>query len=100
MARIIVLDAGPLGLASKPSGKAGADACRGWIRALDDAGARVVVPEIADYELRRELLRVGATAGLARLDRLVAALDYAPTTTPAMRRAAEFWALVRRAGLP
>jgi predicted nucleic acid-binding protein len=67
---------------------------------MDAAGAVVIVPEIADYEVRRELLRVAATAGLRRLDRLVSALAYDPITTAAMRRAAEFWALVRNAGLP
>lgn len=100
MARIIVLDAGPLGLASKPTRRPDADGCREWIRELDEKGARVVVPEIADYEVRRELLRVGATAGLRRLDRLEAALDYDPITTPALRLAAEFWAFIRRGGKP
>src|SRR5208283_3393922 len=60
----------------------------------------VVVPEIADYEVRRELIRARKTTGLARLDRLEAGLTYDPITTAAMRRAAEFWALVRQAGLP
>lgn len=100
MARVIVLDASPLGLACRPRGKPDADRCRDWLRALDAAGARLVVPEIADYEVRRELIRSGASAGLQRLDRLIAALDFDPITTPAMRRAAEFWALVRQAGLP
>jgi predicted nucleic acid-binding protein len=102
MTRIVVLDTGPLGLASKPRGKGDADRCRAWIRALDAAGIRVVIPEVCDYELRRELVRCGATAGIARLDELERppALDYAPITTPAMRLAAEFWSHVRRAGMP
>ena len=58
------------------------------------------MPEIAEYEIRRELIRVGATAGLARLDRLIGALEFDPITRPAMRRAAEFWATSRRAGRP
>ena len=71
-----------------------------WILALGVAGARVVAPEIADYEVRRELIRARKTTGLARLDRLEAGLTYDPITTAAMRRTAEFWALVRQAGLP
>ncbi len=64
------------------------------------AGARVVVPEIADYEVRRELIRNNATAGLGRLDKLGRALDYAAITTAVMRKAAELWALAHRAGIP
>ncbi len=100
MARIIVLDAGPLGLASKPPGKPDADRCRAWIRTLDTSGVRIVVPEVADYEVRRELIRAGATAGVRRLDRLESVLHYDPITTPAIRHAADFWAVVRNAGLP
>jgi predicted nucleic acid-binding protein len=61
---------------------------------------RVFVPEIADYEVRQELIRAGKAAGLARLDRAKAGLDYAPITTDAMLRAAELWADARRAGRP
>jgi hypothetical protein len=100
MGLIVVLDAGPLGLASKPRGKPDRDRCRDWILALDAAGARIVVPEIADYEVRRELLRKGAPAGLLRLDRLESGLEYDPISMMAMRRAAEFWALVRQTGMP
>lgn len=100
MPRIIVLDAGPLGLASKPRGKPDADRCREWLRVLDASRSRLVVPEIADYEVRRELLRAGATAGIRRLDKLETALDYDPITTVAMRRAAELWSVIRRLGLP
>ena len=32
------------------------------------SGYQIIVPEIADYEVRRELLRAGKTRGLARLD--------------------------------
>jgi predicted nucleic acid-binding protein len=90
----------PLGLASKPPGKPDADRCRAWVRTLDASGARIVVPEVADYEVRRELIRAGATARVRRLDRLEFVLDYDPITTAAMRRAAEFWAVARNAGLP
>lgn len=100
MARIIVLDAGPLGLASNPPGKPDAARCRQWLRDMDATGALIVVPEVADFEVRRELIRAGATAGVGRLDRLEAGLAYDPITTPAMRRAAELWAAVRNAGVP
>ena len=57
MARFVVLDAGPLGLASKRPGKPDVKHCKAWISALDYAGVRIVVPDIADYEVRRELIR-------------------------------------------
>jgi predicted nucleic acid-binding protein len=100
VARIVVLDSRPLGLASDAKGKPEPDRCRAWIDNLSWSGVLVIVPEIVDFEVRRELLRTGATAGIRRLDRLIASLIYAPLTTAAMRRAAVYWAQVRRAGLP
>ncbi len=94
------LDSTPLGLVSQSRGTPEAIRCRRWVQTLLAAGVRVVVPEIADYEVRRELLRVGATAGLARLDLVKAKLHYVPLTTDTMLRAAELWADVRRRGMP
>ncbi len=98
--RAVVLDTGPLGLASNPKLSPESQRCRAWIRALVFRGVRVVVPEIADYELRRELLRAGKTAGLRRLDAMREALEFAPITSEAMREAARLWAAARNAGLP
>ena len=67
---------------------------------MDQSGTRIVVPEIADFEIRRELERLGNVPGLRRLDALAQVFLYAEITTPVMRRAAEFWADVRRRGLP
>jgi predicted nucleic acid-binding protein len=100
MSRLIVLDSGPLGLLSNPRRTPVVVACDRWLRSLLDSGARVAVPEIVDYEIRRELLRARKTNGLRRLDRLIAALVYLPITTAAMRRAAELWAQVRQQGQP
>ncbi len=63
-------------------------------------GIRVIVPEIADYEVRRELLRANKTNGLQRLDGLTQLLEYLPLTTTAMREAARLWADVRQHGKP
>lgn len=97
---LVFLDSGPLGLVSQPRGTPDAIRCRRWAQALLAAGIRVVVPEIADYEVRRELLRVGTTAGLARLDLVKSNFHYAPLTTDVMLRAAELWADARRQGKP
>jgi predicted nucleic acid-binding protein len=60
----------------------------------------VIVPEIADYEVRRELLRANKVKGIAKLDALADLLEYLPITTAAMRRAALFWAQARQQGRP
>jgi predicted nucleic acid-binding protein len=58
------------------------------------------VPEIADYEIRRELIRSERWHGIERLDVLATELGYLPLTTETMRRAAEFWAVARQRGRP
>jgi predicted nucleic acid-binding protein len=60
----------------------------------------VCVPEIADYEVRRELLRAGRMKGIRRLDAYKANLHYLPITSEAMLKAAEYWAEARRHGRP
>jgi hypothetical protein len=99
VARLVILDSGPLGLASKPAGKPDADACRAWLSALEAAGVPVHIPEIADYEVRRELVRVGATAGLRRLDSLIGRFTLVLLDRTALLRAADLWAHVRNAGV-
>lgn len=68
MMRTIALDSGPLGLIAQRPGVPDADACRAWVTRQLGVGVQLVVPEIVDYELRRELTRINATAGLRRLD--------------------------------
>jgi hypothetical protein len=95
---IILLDAGPLGMITNPKSSPENEACKDWVAALASKGIEVVIPEIADYEVRRELLRAGKDKGLSRLDALKGMLGYAPITTPVMLKAAEFWAGARRLG--
>ena len=71
-----------------------------WAMDRQGAGDRLAVPEIADYEIRRELLRAGKGSGVARLDELCAILEYLPLTTPVMHDAASLWADARNAGRP
>ena len=95
-----MLDTGPLGLATSPSESLQTTGCADWLRGLLADGVRVLLPEVADYEVRRELLRAGKIAGLARLDTFGRTLEYLPLTTVVMRRAAELWAEARRRGKP
>ena len=64
--RVVLLDAGPLGLITNPKRSPVSTACAVWVQSLASAGCRMVVPEIADYEVRRELLRANKTAGIAQ----------------------------------
>jgi predicted nucleic acid-binding protein len=98
VARLIFLDSGPLGLACAAPTKPAAQRCQVWMAGLRAAGARIVVPEISDYEIRRELLRMGGAASLRRLD-LLALVGFDPITSAAIRHAAVFWAFLRRKGL-
>ena len=100
MIRALLLDAGPLGLVTNPRRSERSVACAEWLQAVLTAGVTVYVPEIADYEVRRELLRADKTSGLGRLDSLIAATNYLALTTRAMRTAAQFWADARRQGRP
>jgi predicted nucleic acid-binding protein len=95
-----MLDATPLGILAHPRNPPHVAACRQWLAALTAAGRRVLVPEIADYEVRRELLRIGSQNALINLDQLAAQLEYLPLSTAAMRRAAVLWAQARSAGQP
>lgn len=100
MSRAVVLDAGPLGMVTHRGGVPEVDACKAWLLGLAERGVRVAIPEIADYEVRRELLRAGKTRGVERLDALVATFEYLPLSTAVMRQAAELWAEVRKRGEP
>ena len=100
MNRVVLLDSGPLGLATNPKRSPLNMACNHWVQTLTQGGVRVIVPELADYEVRRELLRGNKSAGLLRLDGFLTTVEYLPITTAAMRQAAQFWAEARQQGYP
>lgn len=100
MSKVVLLDTGPLGLVTNPKISSEGTACGRWLQAALAAGHRVIVPEIADYEVRRELIRANKANGLRRLDALIAVVEYLPITTAAMREAAEYWASARQQGQP
>ena len=96
----MLLDAGPLSLVTHPRGGADAKAAKQWLADLLSAGVPVWMPEIADYELRRELLRAGKSKSIQRLNALVGRLGYTPLTTETMHLAAQNWADARNHGQP
>jgi predicted nucleic acid-binding protein len=100
VSQVILLDSGVIGLVTNPKRSPESIACTKWLQTLVTANIRVIIPEIADYEVRRELLRANKTRGIARLDEFVNLLEYLPLTTVAMRQAALFWAQARQQGQP
>ena len=97
---IVLLDAGPLGMITNPRATAQNDQCRQWLAMLLANGVRVGLPEITDYEVRRELLRARRFSGIARLDQAKTTLEYLPLTTEVMLQAAALWAQARQRGQP
>jgi hypothetical protein len=51
VSHVVLFDAGPLGIATNPRRSRQSVACAQWLQAL---GTHVIVPETADYEVRRE----------------------------------------------
>lgn len=100
MNRVIFLDSGLLGLVTNPKLSSEGTVCLQWMQTHITTGSRVIIPEIADYEVRRELLRANKVKGIDRLDELAEVLEYLPITTAAMRQAALFWAKARQQGQP
>lgn len=97
---IVLLDTGPLGRVTNPRAEARNDECWQWLWRVLNNGIEVRVPEIADYELRRELIRIGSGDALSRLDRLAATVGFIAITTEHMRTAADLWARARQGGTP
>lgn len=100
MSRVTVLDTGPIGLITNPKLSEQGVACNRWLQAHLRAGNRVLLPEIADYEVRRESLRANKLKGLNRLDNLANAIEYVPLTTATMRQAARLLGQARQQGQP
>lgn len=96
MSRVILLDTGPLGQVTHPRRE---PKIQKWLQSLRENGTALRVPEIADYEIRREMLRLGKKKSLERLDAL-SQVCLIPLTPETMRKAAELWAWVRNQGQP
>ena len=101
----IVLDTGPLGDLVNPFDNEKTRAIQAWMNGHLKNGVRFVLPEIADYEIRRsEILNIlnsdfgpcASAAALYQLDQLKAVIAYEPLTTPTMQLAAKLWAEKRQ----
>ena len=95
----LFLDSEPAGLLSNPIIKPDVAAISHWLAQMDAAGHHVYLPEVIDYELRRELIRAGKTNSVTKLGNLATQIKYLPLNTDAMRLAADLWAWARNARL-
>jgi len=92
----ILLDSYPLSLASSPARIPDAAALTDWTKKCLASGHEIYIPEVIDYELRRELLRAGKINSVRRLDGLRTLLRFLPITSPTMLLAATLWAQSRQ----
>lgn len=92
-----MLDSGPLGKIAHPRPNAEISE---WLIKLLRANITVIIPEIADYEVRRNLLLSDLKKSIIRLDQLKQVLFYQPITTQIMLNAAMLWAKARKLGKP
>lgn len=101
MSLFIFLDTGPLGAMTNPKRPPETVAMLRWAAIQIRTGHRFFVPAIADYEVRRELIRLGKMAGIETLDAWNQAVPdrYLPLTDTALKRAAMLWADVRNRGI-
>lgn len=67
---------------------------------LLSTGVEVRVPDITDYEVRRELLRANRLSSVQRIDMLRARIGFLSLTAETMFLAAAFWAQLRQHGKP
>jgi hypothetical protein len=97
---LVFLDSSPLGMVTNPNASPENYECSEWLEELLTKGVSCRVPEIADYEIRRELVRANKARGIHKLDGLKSLIGYVPITTAMMLKAAVLWANIRNAGLP
>lgn len=100
MSKTIFLDTGPLSILTNPRFPTLTQEAIQWSVNLMTAGHRLIVPAIADFELRRELERMGSVRSIMALDAFNAAVPdrYLPLTDYALKRAAKIWGQARNKG--
>ena len=95
MNETIILDARPLSQIVHPRKF---DSISTWFDRVIEAGYRIVIPVVIDYEVRRGLLRIPAPRQLERLDGMGDVFHFDPITRPIMHDAAHIWAEARNRG--
>jgi hypothetical protein len=103
MARIVLLDAGPLGYLTHPDPQPPERErqCREWATDIRRKGTILRITESADYEVRRSLIRnINSGPSIAQLDELINIFGgILSVTTDVWRCASELWATARFSGM-
>jgi predicted nucleic acid-binding protein len=92
-----MLDSGPLGQLAHHKPK---QAAVEWLDGLLAAEVKIVIPEVADFEVRRSLLLHNLQDSITAQEELRKRLLFLPITSSVMLKAAELWADARKQGRP
>lgn len=95
---IVLLDSTPLGLLTHPANDREPLECKSWVKRLVSGGIQVAIPQIIDYESRRELIRAKKAKSVQQLDIAKQALPVAPINERVTIKAAQLWAWARNTG--
>jgi predicted nucleic acid-binding protein len=101
----LALDTCVLGKICHPAAKANHAVCGWFDKILASNEHQIYLPQIVDYELRREYLRMGKQKqgggkSLERLNFMVETFDFVMLDSLTMQNAAELWAEARSKGKP
>jgi hypothetical protein len=100
MARIVLLDAGPLGYLIHPDPPEHMRPCVEWATNLRRKGVILRISESADYEVRRSLIRINSGSAIAQLDALIHTYGgILSITSEVWRYASELWSTARLSGV-
>lgn len=101
MSLFIFLDTGPLGAITNPKRPPQTVQMLLWAAGHLEKGNTILVPAVADFEVRRELLRLKRPSSIATLNAWCNAVPerYLPLTDSILKNAAQMWADIRNQGL-
>ena len=80
MSKVIFLDSAIVGMVTNPKATPNNLECRYWLESLQQKKYILILSEIVDYEIRRELLRAGKVKGIRKLNQLKESIRYLPIT--------------------
>lgn len=96
---LVLLDSHPLSMVTYSVVEPEIGECNEWLDRLLSEGVRFLVPEIIDYELRRERIRLEDWDSIEFLNKLASDIGYLRLNTDTYLIAAAMWADVRKRGL-